>query len=586
MIVATTRPPAGAAPAHPTELSPADWAQIVTQLPIPVQEVKLTAGDASNDYRFGAAVAVEGDTVVVGAHGESGGPGDPLYHAGAAYIFERNLGGPNNWGQAKKLTASDPGFFDEFGQAVTISGDTIAVGAPYENGGDGNPMSDAGAVYIFERDQGGPGNWGEVVKLSASDPGVEDDFGRTISLHGDTLVVGAPGEDGGAGDPLSGAGAVYIFERDQGETGTWTEVIKLAAGDAESSDLFGLVVALHNDTLVVGAPQEDGGLGWAGAVYVFERDHGGVGSWGEVKKLSASDAGNGDRFGSAVAVDEDTIVIGAPFEDGGPGDPQFVAGAAYVFERNLGGANAWGESTKLAAPDPQEGDFFARHIAILKDTIVVGTPYESGGPGDPLLRAGTVFVFARDQGGVDNWELIAELMAEDAQAEDTLGDSVAINSAGAIVTGASGEDGGPGDPLPYAGAAYIFCVDDDLEENDDFAQATVSLPGSYPGLQVCGGDDDYYVVALAAGDTLEVDALFSHAAGNLDLALYDADQSLLAVSDSVTDDEHISYIVPEADDYLIRVYGFEGALNTYTLLLNVSGKTVEIPTYLPILLGE
>lgn len=590
MIASTMGPPAGWASTAPAGLSPADWTQIAHQLPTPIQEAKLAADDLQNDYRLGTALAVDGDTVVIGAHGESGGPGNPLYHAGAAYVFERHQGGPNNWGQAAKLTAADAGFFDEFGRAVAISGDTIAVGAPYENGGDDDPMSDAGAVYIFERDQGGPGNWGEVTKLSASDPGIEDDFGLVIALHGDTLVVGAPGEDGGPGDPMPYAGAVYLFERHQGGADKWGEVKKLAASDAESGDGFGNAVALQNDTLVVGVPQEDGGPGnpvlWAGAAYVFERNQGGAGNWGEVKKLAASDAGNKDRFGSSAAIDGDTLVIGAPFEDGGAGDPQFVAGAAYVFERHVGGSNNWGEVKKLAAPEPQEGDYFALHMALLGNTIVAGAPNESGGAGDPLVRAGTVFVFERDQGGANNWGLVAQLTSDDIQAEDNLGYSVAMSGNGLVFAGAPSEDGGEGSPLPYAGAAYVFCLDDDLEENDDFAQALALLPGSYAGLQVCGGDDDFYALTLAAGNTLEVSALFSHTAGNLDLALYDAEGNLLALSDSLSDNEQLSYLAPPAGEYILHVYGLEGAINGYALTTSVSMEEVDISIYLPIMLGH
>lgn len=440
--------------------SSAEWGLAGTQLSGPTQAVKLAADDAQISDFFGSAIAVEGDIFVVGALGEAGGPGDPLWHAGAVYVFERDQGGAGNWGQVVKLTAGDAGFMDEFGHAVAVSGDTIAVGAPYENGGDGNPLSDAGAVYIFERDQGGPGNWGQVTKVMAGDPGVEDDFGRAVSLSGDTLVVGAPGEDGGPGDPMSYVGAVYVFERNQGGPDNWGQVTKLVPSDAQTDDGFGNGVAVSGDTLVAGSPTEGGGPGdplpWAGAAYVFERNQGGAGNWGEVAKLTASDAQSFDHFGWALAVEGDTIVVGAPFEEGGPGDPMFVAGAAYVFERNQGGAGNWGEVARLAAGDPDEGDFFGDQVAVVGELIVAGTPYESGGPGDPLLRAGASYVFERNQGGAGNWGQLVKLTADDAQAEDIFGSDVALGSDGLIFVGALDGDAAGPPPVVDSGVAYIF----------------------------------------------------------------------------------------------------------------------------------
>lgn len=435
-------------------LSAADLARISAQLPTPLQQAKLSAGDAQSEDFFGSTLALDGDTVVVGAFGERGGDGDPLYHAGAAYIFERNHGGPDNWGQVTKLTASDAQFYDEFGMTVAINGDTVAVGAPHENGGPGNPLLDAGAVYIFERNQGGPNNWGEVKILRASAPDEEDDFGFSLALSGDTLMVGTPGEDDGP--PTYAVGAVYFFERNQGGPNNWGEVKILRASDADNGDGFGIAVALSGDTLVVGAPQEDGSLGWAGAAYVFERNQGGANNWGEVTKLVASDAGNNDRLGSAVTIDGDTLVVAAPFEDGGPGDPMFVAGAIYVFERNQGGPNNWGEVVKLAASDPAEGDLFGTEVLLRGDTLLAATPSEGGGPEDPLPGAGAVYVFERNQGGAGNWGEVVKLMADDAEAGDNFGASLAIHDSGFFLIGAlRGNAEGP-PAVTNSGVVYIF----------------------------------------------------------------------------------------------------------------------------------
>ena len=157
-----------------------------------IENAILQASDGQLADGFGVSLAVSGDTAVVGAWSEDGGPGDPLVDAGAAYVFERDQGGTDNWGEVKKLIASDAQGGDRFGFAVAISGDKVIVGARFEDGGSGDPISNAGAAYVFERDQGGADNWGEVKKLVASRRRgrrrfrvVRGDFGR----HGDRRAL-------------------------------------------------------------------------------------------------------------------------------------------------------------------------------------------------------------------------------------------------------------------------------------------------------------------------------------------------------------------------------------------------------------
>ena len=420
-----------------------------------IESAVLRASDAQAGDEFGFSVAVSGDTAIVGAWQEDGGPGDPLIDAGAAYIFERDQGGPDSWGEVKKLVASDGQADDSFGRSVAVSGDTVIVGADGEDGGAGDLLPLAGAAYIFERDQGGADNWGEVAKLIASDAQADDVFGSSVAISADTAIVGAFVEDGGPGDPLSAAGAAYVFERDQGGPDSWGEVKKLIASDAQMDDLFGTSVAISVETAVVGASGEDGGSGDllvnAGAAYVFGRDQGGAGNWGEVKKLTASDAQLDDEFGYSVAISFDSAIVGARW-DGGPGDPLIDAGAAYIFERDLGGADDWGEAKKLVAFDAQSGDWFGSSVAISADTVVVGAHGESNLPNPD---AGAAYAFSRDRGGAGNWGQIKKLTASEAQPNDAFGYGVAI-SAGTAIVGAWNEAGGAGNPLANAGAAYVF----------------------------------------------------------------------------------------------------------------------------------
>ena len=211
----------------------------------------------------------------------------------------------------------------------------------------------------------------EVKKLTASDAQANDLFGRSVAVSGDTAVVGALRED--AGGSLAGAG--YVFHRDQGGTGNWGEVKKITASDAQAEDRFGVSVAVSGDTAVVGAWLEDAGGTDAGAAYVFHRDQGGAGNWGEVKKLTASDAHDGDGFGNSTAVSGDTVVVGAIWEDAGGS----FAGAAYVFQRNEGGADNWGEVRKLTASDVQAVDNFGGSVAVSGDTAIVSATFEDAG---------------------------------------------------------------------------------------------------------------------------------------------------------------------------------------------------------------
>ena len=225
----------------------------------PLSEVKkLLASDAEPRDAFGFSVAVSGDTAVVGAAGEDAGATD----AGAAYIFQRDEGGTDNWGELKKLTASDAQDSSGFG-AVAVSGDTAVVGANNENAGG----IAAGAAYVFGRDQGGSDNWGEVKKLTASDRQPAALFGSSVALSGDTAVAGAPSIQTGTRKP--GPGAAYVFQRDEGGAGNWGEVAKLTASDAQVNDVFGISVAVSGETAIVGASVEDAAGSNAGAAYVF-----------------------------------------------------------------------------------------------------------------------------------------------------------------------------------------------------------------------------------------------------------------------------------------------------------------------------
>ncbi len=329
---------------------------------------KLTASDAAENDEFGISVAVDGDTIVVGAHQNDS-------NKGAAYVFTWNSSN-SKWEQKAKLTASDAAANYEFGISVAVDGDTIVVGAHKADyidlNNSSNNLADSGAAYVFTKP--GSGGWAdatETAKLTASDAAANDEFGIFVAVHGETVVVGAHQND--ADDQDTNEGAAYVFTKPG--SGGWadaTETAKLTAFGAAESDEFGISVTVHGDTVVVGAHKYDVGVGTekanAGAAYVFIKPTGGPWADGtETAKLIASDAMRGDEFGIAVAVDdnEDTIVVGAYLDD----DNGDNAGSAYVFTRD---SNGWSQKTKLTGPSRGKGDRLGHSVAVVGDTVIAG----------------------------------------------------------------------------------------------------------------------------------------------------------------------------------------------------------------------
>ena len=389
---------------------------------------KLLGSDPLDFSHFGWSAAVSGDTAVVGAPSVINGGGD----AGVAYVFQRNQGGADNWGEVRKLLASDSADGDGFGISVAIDGDTAVVGA------DGPT-----AAYVYQRDEGGADNWGQVARLNGRSG---SRFGVSVAVSGEVVVVGA--ENSSSGPGCCSRGTAYVYQRNQGGPDNWGEVKLLFASDADLDDQFGFSVAVSGDTAVVGAYREDADITCAcglagsnvGAAYVFQRDQGGSDNWGEVTKLLASDYERGDHFGVSAAVSGDTAVVGADREDG-------ETGAAYVFQRDEGGQDNWGEVTKLTASDAEPNARFGTSVALSADTALIGAALDNTGGAD----AGAAYVFRRDQAGPDNWGEVRKLAASDAELFDRFGTGVALSGDTAIV-GAYSEDTGGAD----AGAAYVF----------------------------------------------------------------------------------------------------------------------------------
>lgn len=236
-------------------------------------------------------------------------------------------------------------------------------------------MESAGAAYIFERL--GNGNWTEVQKIVASDRRPTDYFGGGVAINGTIALIGALSRDEAppsGGSLMSSMGAAYIFERDN--SGNWVETQKLLSSDREEFDRFGGAVALSKDYIIIGADSEDHDLSGgsykksSGSAYIFEKD--GTGTWVEVQKVVASDRSIDDRFGNQVAIDGDFAIIGTASNGTDVSGGNFLkdAGAAYIFHRDVNGT--WKEVQKLVANDRAPEDFFGWHVSISGGNAFVG----------------------------------------------------------------------------------------------------------------------------------------------------------------------------------------------------------------------
>jgi|GEM_PF-681484 len=385
----------------------------------------LKAPNNSEYDWFGNSVAIDGDTIAVGAYGEDSdtreiingsdlsATNDDGSYNGAVYVFTRY---GTTWSHQAYLKSPNNNSDDHFGDSVAISGDTIVVGAHYEdsttteiiNGsvtlGANNSGNNNGAVYVFTRSGS---TWSHQAYLKAPNSSTGDYFGYSVAIDGDTIAVGACLENSDATEIINGAdlsasnddgddnGAVYVFTR---SGTTWSHQAYLKAPNNSDGDRFGWSVDLSGDTIAVGANCENSNTteiindddlsatnddGYHnGAAYVFTRS--GT-TWSHQGYLKAPNNSDMDYFGGSVAIDGDTIVVGA-YREGSDtteviygsdlsatNDDGSVNGAAYVFTRS---GTTWSHRAYLKAPNNSEGDSFGDFVAISGDTIAVGAQLE------------------------------------------------------------------------------------------------------------------------------------------------------------------------------------------------------------------
>ena len=396
------------------------------------QEAYLKASNADTNDEFGLDVAVDGNIIVVGTTNEdSNSPGingesnQLARQAGAAYVFEYI---EESWQQVAFIKASNPGVDDFFGHEVDISGRTIVVGSVFEdtsvagvNPEPNNSRTNAGAAYVFREING---EWVQEAFLKASNPDASDHFGDSVSISGDTVIVGATLEDsfasqingtqGNSGN--NNLGAAYVFVRSAGE---WTQQAYLKSPNPDVSDHFGFSVDISGDIAVVSSRFEDGanpgvdsnpfnnGATSSGAAYVFDRNN--SGDWDFRSYLKSPNPESGDEFGISVGISGDFIVVGEYQEDSVAIDPDGTgdnsvpdAGSAYVYQIINDDIELVSVLKSLV---PGTGDMFGRGVAISGTTIAVGAPEEDSVTNEVNGDANNND--AEDSGGVFLYESIS-----------------------------------------------------------------------------------------------------------------------------------------------------------------------------------
>jgi len=397
-----------------------DWSTISEQ-------AKIYPANHGDGDTFGESIDIDGDIAVVGAVGDDG-EGNSYLSAGAAYVYTRS---GSTWTEQALLRPSDISGGESFGHKVCVDGNTIAVSAPFKTV---SGQTFAGAVYIYTTADNGA-TWTEQQKIVASNPGGADYFGFGLGLSGDLLVASAHAEDTYG----SNAGSAYVFKR----TGaTWAQQQQLGGADTVGNDQFGFSVAISNDTIAIGARNEDNDLvatvSNCGAVYVFTTSDNGS-TWTQQDKFVSSTPTSTEQFGSAVDIHGDTIVVGAYQSNS-------QRGAGWIFTRS---GSTWTQRVKLT-PSVAVGAYFGEQVAIDKENgnvVVIGAPREhiSG-----LADVGCAFVYSTADGGL-TWTEDKKITSSDGVANDFFGSSVGING-NTVMVGATHDD----TPENYAGAAYIF----------------------------------------------------------------------------------------------------------------------------------
>lgn len=373
-------------------------------------EGTLTPDDPGDNDYFGEALALDGDTAVIGTPGhDQGAQDDTRADRGAAYVFTHSDG---EWSQEAKLTHTEVSDGDEFGAAVAVDGDTVAVGAPgaHSDGGSGL-AGDYGAVFVFTAE--GDGYTQETV-LYPDDTFDGQEVGSALALRGDTLLVGAPGNQESPSGFDDFSGKVFVYER---SGGSWDRTATLDRQD-DGRAAFGSAVTFDGETALVGVPGYGGTFSVnAGDVYAYSAGDG----WNKTAEFDPEDGEGGARFGAALAHHGDVALVGAPnWDRDSDGEDH---GASFAFEE---GDDGW---TQVADLSPETLDGFTDYgssVALSSDVAMVGAPGND-----------SAYEIIRSDG---DWSEPSPFRPDDGEDGDDFGSALVLEGTTALV-GAPGHDG-------------------------------------------------------------------------------------------------------------------------------------------------
>ncbi len=361
-------------------------------------ESKLVGQPSNPGDTVGFSVAMDGNVAILGAYRRNYPGNGP--DSGSVYVFQHD---DRNWTQIDELAASNGSGFDYLGWSVDIEGDVIAAGATWAD----EPAFKSGGVYIFRNNNG----WEEEALLAPTDLPSEANFGHSLDLSAERLIVGAPFIDGtvnaqgaayifaeadgvwnlestlmpfvegvnfaGASVAIDGnialvgaprdnsdgvsAGSVFVYINDS--KGNWTLVNRITPDEPEAYAYFGNEVAIEGSTIIVGAEYANNGGANVGAVHIFEYTDGLI---QQVQTLAPNDGWSWSHFGASIDIDGDAIVIGAY------GSPQST-GCAYVFKLNSEGT--FEQTHQFAPSDGSFGDRFGQSVGVSGSKVLIGSPF-------------------------------------------------------------------------------------------------------------------------------------------------------------------------------------------------------------------
>lgn len=368
---------------------------------------KITASDGVTKDEFGYSVCASSDHLVVGA---------PYADTdGAVYIYEKDSGG--SWIQKQKILSPYSHMYsNDFGNAVSISGDYLAIGAV----GNNEKGVLAGAVYVYKKDS--DGIWGNEQMITASDGGVIEQFGYSLDLSGDVLVVG--GDNGSL--PGDDAGSVYVYSKDA--NGVWGNEQKLSGFARSNRDFFGLSVSTSGNQLVIGTPANDSSGENSGCIYMYTMDENGL--WGNPEMILPSDGNSGDYFGHSVSLSGKNLIVSAPGYD----DDDATIGAVYAYEKSVNGV--WINEQIITPYDKAEDVPYGASVSVSGDQFAVsslGASYNG-------LRTGGVYVYEKDGNG--NWGNRQGFFPYDGLHGDWFGYSVSLFHGRLLIGAVSDDDNG------------------------------------------------------------------------------------------------------------------------------------------------